>query len=723
MSGVQACLHATVREALDGIGVLPVFSGAGRGTADARRIVFAALVATVARQRQRLDAAVSAQDWLATYRLDVSSGRHDAHGAFVRAEACFRNAPDSLDADAIIAAYEQSLTWSASASDARHSAGAYFTPPDIADRLLDAALAPTLREADSRGADALTELRVCDPACGPGVFLLAALRCMAPVLARCAGITESEARAHVARHVLHGVDLDVGAVELARALVWLETSLPWEDLPSLRGFRAGNSLLGATPALAAQDVAARKRVVGRDSVSRETRWCRAFVDVPEASLVHWHLAFPEVFAEARGLPHSRTGANGGFDVVVGNPPFLNQLESESAHDAGVRALLRARFGEASRGYADTAVAFTCLGTELLRAGGRCTLIAPLSLLSARDAEAARRRWAETTQLEALWAATEHVFAEASVYVCAPTLHVSSNRRSRVVRSRDRDFVVIEGCEVDMDALAHAPTWSPLVAEMLGIPNVPVVSAGVVGDEAEVSADFRDQYYGLRGFVSEDGESRMDARESHPPLVTTGLVDLAACLWGAQSTRFDGRRWSAPRVELARLERDGAIGAWARGKLVPKLLLATQTRVLEVVVDEQGAWIPSIPLLSVVAHDATRLWHLAAALSSPPVTALAAATYLGAALSVDAIKLSAAQVRTLPLPPASAAWDSAAVAFRRAQQEPASRREHLRSCAARMCEAYGVPDSARAGLLAWWEARAFGGAGTAGETPRRGRKRR
>lgn len=722
MSASRPSLDSALRAAFDGV---LASSPTARVRADvgARRIVFAALVASVARRRRRLGADVSQEDWLAAYRLDGSSVVHGARRAFARAEARLGDASDSLDAGALIAAYEQSLAWGARAADARHSAGAYFTPPDIADRLLDSALSPALREAESRGAHALQELRVCDPACGPGVFLLAALRRIAPVLAKRGGMSDADAASYVARHVLHGVDLDVGAVELARALVWLETALPWQELSSLRGFRAGNSLLGATPRLVARDSRPRRaRAAMHATDSPETRWCRAFVAVPPETLVHWHAAFPYVFTEERGVAHPITGACGGFDVVMGNPPFLNQLESESAHDAGIRALLRARFGEASGGYADTAVAFTCLGTELLREGGRCTLIAPLSLLSARDAAPARRRWAETTQLESLWAATEHVFADASVYVCAPTLRASPERMSRVARARDRDFVEVATHEVDMDALARAPTWSPLVADMLGIPSVPVASACAVGEVAEVSADFRDQYYGLRGFVVEDAETRAVDRKSHPPLVTTGLVDLAACLWGAASTRFDGRRWAAPRVDLMRLAREGTIGGWARGKLLPKLLLATQTRVLEVVVDVDGAWIPSIPLLSVVPHDAARIWHLAAALASPPITALAAATYLGAALTVDAIKLSAAQVRVLPLPSASAAWDGAADAFCRAQQEPATRREHLQACAARMCEAYEVPESARAELLAWWEARAFGGAGTAGEAPRRVRKR-
>jgi hypothetical protein len=711
-------LNSALREALAAVHTWVSKTGASADV-EARRLVFAVLVASVARAGGRLGSEVSLADWLVVYRLDGGRIHPDVREPLARAESCLRDAGDSLASAAIIAAYEQSLAWSASASDARHSAGAYFTSPDIADRLLNSALSPTLREAESRGAEALTELRLCDPACGPGVFLLAALRRTAPVLARCAGITDAEARAHVARQVLHGVDLDVGAVELARALVWLETSLPWDALPSLRGFRAGNSLLGATPALAAQDVAARGRLVSRAPESRETQWCRRFVDAPEVSLVHWHLAFPEVFAESRGPAQPRTGANGGFDVVVGNPPFLNQLESESAHDAGVRALLRARFGDASRGYADTAVAFTCLGTELLRSGGRCTLIAPLSLLSSRDAEAARRRWAETTQLEALWVATEHVFDDASVFVCAPTLQRSEERGARVRRCRDREFASAPALDVEMDALARAPTWAPLVADLLGIPRVDITASRTVADEAEVSADFRDEYYGLRGFVIEDGDCESGIRDSHPPLVTTGLVDLAVCRWGTRPTRFDGQRWTAPRIDLARLEREGEVGAWARGRLVPKVLLATQTRVLEVVVDAAGAWIPSIPLVSVVPREAVRAWHLAAALMSPPLTGLAASTYLGAALTVDAIKLSAAQVRALPLPADSAAWDAAAEAFRRAQHEPAARRTLLRVCAAAMCEAYAVPAAARADLLAWWESRAFGGAKAKADSPRAG----
>ena len=65
--------------------------------------------------------------------------------------------------------------------------------------------------------------------------------------------------------------------------------------------------------------------------------------------------------------------------------------------------------------------------------------------------------------------------------------------------------------------------------------------------------------------------------------------------------------------------------------MPKVLVATQTAVLEAAVDEQGTWIPSVPVVSVVPRTADDLWPVGAVLCSPVTSAWAAATYLGAGL--------------------------------------------------------------------------------------------
>ena len=119
------------------------------------------------------------------------------------------------------------------------------------------------------------------------------------------------------------------------------------------------------------------------------------------------------------------------------------------------------------------------------------------------------------------------------------------------------------------------------------------------------------------------------------------------------TRVHKRRWLAPRVDRERVERETGLGAWVRARLVPKVLLATQTRVLECVLDERGEWLPCVPVITVTpraefASDPVALRRIEAAISSPRATAYALREFGGAALCADAIKLAARQVLALPL---------------------------------------------------------------------------
>jgi type I restriction-modification system DNA methylase subunit len=68
---------------------------------------------------------------------------------------------------------------------ARKSSGSYYTPAGVVERILDLTLTPALREAAREGgAKGILRLRVCDPSCGTGNFVLAAARRVAEFLAR-----------------------------------------------------------------------------------------------------------------------------------------------------------------------------------------------------------------------------------------------------------------------------------------------------------------------------------------------------------------------------------------------------------------------------------------------------------------------------------------------------------------------------------------------------------
>jgi hypothetical protein len=141
--------------------------------------------------------------------------------------------------------------------------------------------------------------------------------------------------------------------------------------------------------------------------------------------------------------------------------------------------------------------------------------------------------------------------------------------------------------------------------------------------------------------------------------------------------------------------------------VPKVVVATQTRVLEAAVDLAGSWWPSVPTIAVTPRSGGEpdLWALAAVLSAPPVSAWAVRHYGGSALSGDAIKLSAAQVLAIPLPGGADAWgrgaEAAAAAHTAGEEgDVVGWAAALLELGTAMTEAYDAP----ADILAWWRER-------------------
>ena len=141
----------------------------------------------------------------------------------------------------------------------RKLTGSYYTPESLIERLLDEALDPILDEAEhsSDPEQALLDLRVLDPACGSGHFLISAAHRIAGRLAsvRVGGIEPTPAELRVAlRDVvgrcLYGIDINPMAVELCKVSLWLEANDNGRPLGFLdHHIVCGNSLLGTTPEL------------------------------------------------------------------------------------------------------------------------------------------------------------------------------------------------------------------------------------------------------------------------------------------------------------------------------------------------------------------------------------------------------------------------------------------------------------------------------------------
>ncbi|TAK31052.1 MAG: SAM-dependent DNA methyltransferase [Chloroflexota bacterium] len=325
----------------------------------------------------------------------------------------------------------------------RKTSGSYYTPESLVQCLLDSALDPVLDEAARKEnpEKAILSLKVCDPACGSGHFLIAAAHRLARRLAA-VRTGEDEPSPKAIRGALHdvigrcvyGVDINPMAVELCKVNLWVEALEPGKPLSFLdHHIQCGNSLLGATPALLdggipdeafspiegddravcaeykrrnRQERNGQRSLFNRDALQpwdrlgdlagaivdldavpddtlegirrrqelyeklvrsdayengrlRADTWCAAFVwkktketwPITEEEyrhvernphsltpwrreeivrlrhqyqFLHWHLAFPDVLCvpvkdEEPG--NEQTGWRGGFDVVLGNPPW------------------------------------------------------------------------------------------------------------------------------------------------------------------------------------------------------------------------------------------------------------------------------------------------------------------------------------------------------------------------------------------------------------------
>jgi hypothetical protein len=379
---------------------------------------------------------------------------------------------------------------------------------------------------------------------------------------------------------------------------------------------------------------------------------------------------------------------GPLDVVVGNPPFRSQLGADTARDAATSSRRRARFGSAAGGYVDDAVLFLLAGARALRPGGVLCLIQPRSTLAAAHAATARSEVvADGRRLVAAWFPGERVFG-ADVDVWAPFVaHDGGGGRRPVRRFTGRR------------ALAEAPPlaavaddgWGSLAAAGEGVPEVDGWrTVGTLGDVADATAGFRDEYYGLLAAMVADEPPGGGLRA-----VTSGLVDPGRCDWGRRPTTIGKVRWEHPWVDRGALAAlHPRVARWAERLAVPKVLVATQTKVVEAVADPVGDLVPVTPVIAVVpGRSDLSLGELVVALCSPPVAAWAQRRRGGTGLSPAAVRLSAGDLAAVPLPADRARWRQAAGLL--AAGAPWS------DVAAAASAAYGLDDG---DLVEWWASR-------------------
>ncbi len=362
----------------------------------------------------------------------------------------------------------------------------------------------------------------------------------------------------------------------------------------------------------------------------------------------------------------------GVDLVIGNPPFASPLKSGAIPDSA--AAYRSHHSEVLGPYADLAAIHLWRASQVLHDGGRLAFVAPVSIVNARDTGRMWERFEAEADAKSVLIPESNPF-DASVRVFVPVFEI---RRQATSLRR---------------SLSHA------VGDALGLPALPsVAGSDVLGTICSATSGFRDEFYGLAEFVAEEPPG---GGPDLVKLVTVGSVEPMECSWGTSPTKFAKAKWTRPVVDATKL--DGKVARFVHGQRSPKVLVATQTKVLEAVLDPVGDLVGVTPTI-VVTSD--RPAHVVAVMMAPPVNAIAVQRWFGTGLSEVALRPTASTLLELPLPSDTEKWDEAAnliAAHGQAvdgSQQPVDP-SLLRTIGEVMNDAYG----GTAEVLQWWLARA------------------
>jgi type I restriction-modification system DNA methylase subunit len=343
--------------------------------------------------------------------------------------------------------------------EVRHAGGVYYTPRFVVDSIIRRVIGPKIK---GKTPAEMLEVKILDPACGSGSFLVAALQylfdaCVAAVEADPSvakahigqmsktsqgkarkkkseiAFKDAEGRWHLApdfrslllQSCIHGVDIDQQAVEvtvMSLYLKMLESKLPenwatlWVEkqlLPTLdNNIRCGNSLIDEADYYAYREKQGRNQQALFEPESEDTAFRINRFDWASRTRGFGRLLDGQA-KEERG----RTG----FDCIIGNPPYIRvqELNKWAPEEC---AFYKWRYASAKKGNFDIYVIFTEKALSLLAEHGLLGFIMPHKFWQAQYGAGLREVIADKKHLLAVVDFTHHqVFRGATTYTAIHVL--------------------------------------------------------------------------------------------------------------------------------------------------------------------------------------------------------------------------------------------------------------------------------------------------------------
>ena len=471
--------------------------------------------------------------------------------------------------------------------------------------------------------EALKNVKICDPAIGSGAFPMGLLKELFQCRTALEGIDQSKAaeiKKHIIQQNIYGVDIERGAVDIARLRFWLSLIVDEETpqaLPNLDfKIMQGNSLLEQYKGVDLSNITElkqdkvgtyqttmfddmldvlrldlrkkldeyynctdhkRKAILKQDiinNVKQQLKEQSINVDFGDLNLsgnnqfMLWHTWFYDVFSQ------------GGFDIVIGNPPYIDS-ETMTTTIPKERELYSATY-KCARGNWDLFVVFIEKGIHLCSHKGIYTFIIPNKLIAAKYAQTLREEIETSSIIEIRDYSRVDVFANASVYPCTLIGCISSKTSNHLLFTTMRDKQVVANTNIVESRLFKTCTfWDVffrdafivrLMQKYLSYNPISCNTDLTVLGAATVS----------EAYLVKDAIFDKEVKRDSFKIINTGTIDKYVSLWGISPMQYIKGKYMCPRI----LERDLLKINETRLKQTksPKVIVAGMCKEIEAVYD-------------------------------------------------------------------------------------------------------------------------------------------
>ncbi len=373
--------------------------------------------------------------------------------------------------------------------EVRKAGGVYYTPQYIVEYIIKNTVGKLI---ENKTPKEISKIKILDPACGSGSFLIGAYQYLLDwhknfysengktfkgkkynPLTPTGDLTTTEKKRILLNNIF-GVDIDVNAVEVTKLSLLLkcmegETSASIAHqlsmfhervLPTLdENIKSGNSLIDLDYYDSQLDLGDKNKI-------KPFNWKRAFPEVFKIKIAELSQDYKLQFKKVKNLsdeteelirnkiqePQGEYGINAGFDVVIGNPPYvmLQNLETREVFDYALAKFNSAKYK------IDTYQLFIEQSMKLLRNGGILGFITPNTFLKNIHAEPLRKYILENATIKQILLFNYSVFIEASVDTCIFIFEkkTASNKNELEVYLSDLPFEVKQISQVKQSLFAE-----------------------------------------------------------------------------------------------------------------------------------------------------------------------------------------------------------------------------------------------------------------------------